>query len=282
MTLSKFLQTLEKYYRGEAPTTGDYVRALFSVAVNEGKGEGIFPDVSLPQKLYNGNMPKIRKPTANKIVPYINKMRFINYLNELSIDSVDSMKSDFGYAANFDIDKFYEEIANKFFAYILGDTPQTLEELFEIVSVQPELMKHLLDGISDYQKKNIAVHTPQILLMLLTYPSGALKRELDECDVSHNYSVHLVEMIKTQCEELKGIYPYNGIDKLRECIMAAEKLQHEKGMSFVPENLLSYAVLVRPSQNINRLRIELGQDKFEKICKNLLDDVTPYGGSVNL
>jgi hypothetical protein len=54
MTLSEFLKILYKYY-GNDGQTADFVRGLFAASVDVGENYDIFPDNSLPQKLFNGN-----------------------------------------------------------------------------------------------------------------------------------------------------------------------------------------------------------------------------------
>jgi hypothetical protein len=94
MTLSDFLKILYKYY-GNGEQTATFVRNLFYAAIDN--AYELFPDDSLPQKLYNGNNV-IGKITAKKILPNLNREAFINYLDNLTDDAILNLCIDFGIA----------------------------------------------------------------------------------------------------------------------------------------------------------------------------------------
>lgn len=95
MSLSEFLKILYRYY-GNDGLTADFVRGLFSAAVDMGANTELFPDDSVPQKLYNGNS-HITKPLAKKMSPCLNRDQFIDYLDNLTTDSIANLNAELGF-----------------------------------------------------------------------------------------------------------------------------------------------------------------------------------------
>ncbi|GHU95584.1 hypothetical protein FACS1894208_08660 [Clostridia bacterium] len=91
--MSEFLKILYKYYGNDGQTAA-FVRGLFVAAVDIGTDNDLFPDDSLPQKLYNGSA-NLSKRVAKKMTPCLNKDKFINYLDALTTDSIIELNTEF-------------------------------------------------------------------------------------------------------------------------------------------------------------------------------------------
>ena len=91
MTLSEFLKMLYKYY-GNNEQMAAFVRGLFSAAIDDACE--LFPDDSLPQKLYNGNS-SVSKNIAKKISPNLKRESFVNFLDKLTDDAILNLCKDF-------------------------------------------------------------------------------------------------------------------------------------------------------------------------------------------
>lgn len=65
--------------------------------------------------------------------------------------------------------------------------------------VEPALKLHIQKGIQEYQQRDIPIHTPQILLLLLTYPGSVLLRTLNISFTQDGrvYGVYLREQLES-------------------------------------------------------------------------------------
>jgi len=113
MFFHEYLKILYDYCGGGVPTA-EFVRDFFQNAVS---GDELFPDDSLPQKLFNGNN-NLSKRLANLVRTKLNEITFGDFTDRASVDTLDDFKAAFGADPNMDIDEFRDRLFQQFRLFI--------------------------------------------------------------------------------------------------------------------------------------------------------------------
>ncbi|MDR0919625.1 MAG: ATP-binding protein [Oscillospiraceae bacterium] len=84
--------------------------------MNSHNGDELFNDMSLPQKLFNGKR-NITRVLAEKIIPYLNKGLFIDFLSSLN-GNLDQLKKSFNISSDVSDEVFFDILCARFFGFI--------------------------------------------------------------------------------------------------------------------------------------------------------------------
>lgn len=148
-------------------------------------------------------------------------------------------------------------------------------------SLEKELIHYLISGIVEYEHRDIPIHTPQALLLLLKYPGSVGYRVLNEYRVENGepYGKYLCHLLEKENERYEtSNYHFNrGVD-LEELlgIRRAEKIRRERNMICVSENLLLFSILEEEERKtVQMLKRTFGNSIFEEIKQKIRRNVTP-------
>jgi len=104
-------------YCGGGVTTAEFVRGLFQSSMSYIGKMDLFPDDSLPQKLFNGNS-KISKQLAGKVRINLDQDCFIGYIDKAAADARKAFMEAFGADSSMDDDEFQERLFQQFRLFI--------------------------------------------------------------------------------------------------------------------------------------------------------------------
>lgn len=151
----------------------------------------------------------------------------------------------------------------------------------EFKGFEPRLWKHFQEGVQNYEREDVQIHTPQILLLLLQYPGSIMKRSFDQYRVKSGSLAlgdYLCSYYKKVNAEQKacGMHFNWGIEwNALLGLELAKSLMQRKKYPYITENLLSYAVLSSGRSNtVKQLQLKLGVETFEMIKQRILYDGT--------
>lgn len=148
--------------------------------------------------------------------------------------------------------------------------------------LEPGLKEYILHKFEDYKTRNISVRTPQLLLMLLTYPEKNIVEIFNgyEIDGGSKYGEFLVDFFRNIDEKykIKG-EAYREEDWtafMRLLGQAQEVLNGEKYGEYITANILCYTILsYREGTTINMMRKQIGLHYFEQLKMYVLEDRLP-------
>ena len=155
-----------------------------------------------------------------------------------------------------------------------------LKALENITYLDRELRCYLADGIADFERRNIPVHTPQALLLLFRYRKNTayiiLNQYRTEDDVPYGeYLCELFERGNLKYIE-KGVCFDRGFDYMEAfAFQKAEQLRWEKNLVCITENLLIYSILDDEERRTVQEMIQVfGREEFDKIKREILKNPT--------
>lgn len=156
-----------------------------------------------------------------------------------------------------------------------------------LTKLTPALNTYILAEVERYQRKDILLKTPQILLSLLKYPGSVLYRVLCEYNAtSGRYSDYLIQYFQSECDRFREQgFRYNADCNLKEllCMDKANEIAIRQAKERITENIVSCAVLSNSNSNtIKQLMCTFGNQRFEQVKQKLLLDATPcrIGGDI--
>ena len=152
------------------------------------------------------------------------------------------------------------------------------------INMEPGIKKHLLHGMNQYKEQDIAIHTPQVMLLLLTYKGSSLLRALNLYTVttaegSRKFGDYLCEVFRNETlayrkKNLRFDQNFN-FYKL-SYIQEADRLCREAHNTTITENYISYALLNDTKSNtIALLYNRLGYEALERIKSEIKENPTP-------
>lgn len=158
----------------------------------------------------------------------------------------------------------------------------TPENDVSIRYLEPDLKEYILQKFNDYKTRDISVRTPQLLLMLLTYPGKNIVDIFNayEMNDGRKYGEFLIDFF---CDidkkyEMKG-QSYREEDWtafLRVLEKAKEVLRSEKYKDHITANMLCFTILnYREGATINMIQNQMGIDYFEQLKVYVLEDRIP-------
>ena len=116
MFLHEYLKILYDYCGGGVPTA-EFVRDLFESSMSSFGKPDLFPDDSLPQKLFNGNS-KLSKQLAGKVRINLDQDCFIGCIDKAAADARQAFMEAFGADPSMDEDEFQERLFLQFRLFI--------------------------------------------------------------------------------------------------------------------------------------------------------------------
>lgn len=148
-------------------------------------------------------------------------------------------------------------------------------------SLEKELIRYLISGITEYEHRDIPFHTPQALLLLLKYPKSVGYRVLNEYRIENGepYGKYLCHLLEKENEryEMSDYHFNRGLD-LGELlgIRRAEKIRRERNLICISENLLLFSILEEEERKtVQMLKKTFGNSIFEEIKQKIRRDATP-------
>lgn len=148
--------------------------------------------------------------------------------------------------------------------------------------LEPGLKEYILHKFEDYKTRNISVRTPQLLLMLLTYPEKNIVEIFNgyELDGGSKYGEFLVGFFRDIDEKYKvkgeAYREEDWTAFMRLLGRAQEVLNGEKYGEYITANILCYTILsYREGATINMMREQIGLHYFEQLKMYVLEDRLP-------
>lgn len=149
-----------------------------------------------------------------------------------------------------------------------------------------DLREYILQEFESYKAQNKAVQTPQILLMLLTYPNGSIIRnnfDIYKTEDGKPYGRFLVEFfhnIDLQYKTSKRIYREQNCTSFIHLLERAEEVLHDPQTrtyeTCITANILCYTVLkYSGGTTVQMIQHQMGEKEFERISNFILNDTLP-------
>jgi hypothetical protein len=161
----------------------------------------------------------------------------------------------------------------------LDASGRRIEPLLE--DLEPKVRQHIINEINHLQIKDIAIHTPQVLYILLKCPGSTLRSILNEYknesqerygDYLYQYYEEINQLYKSKEYGFGSSADINEVFGLRE----AERLRTNGGYLHITENLLAYSIL---SDNTRRTIRELEKyfeaEEWKQLKELIHKNVTP-------
>ena len=140
----------------------------------------------------------------------------------------------------------------------------------DLSSVDPKLLGFINERFASYKTADIAVYTPQLLLMLIEYP-GSLARDILNC-FSHNgiqYGEWLKEwlrLIDRKYDEDKRTYDSKSYEEFKHVVSQCEI---GKWDSYVTETSLFYTILKAGGNTAKTIEMQLGEVYYKLLLHYL-------------
>lgn len=191
-----------------------------------------------------------------------------------------------------------EEMVNIFHSFLHErsvsanlDIQQNVAQTMEGDKDDDALLKHLdcnlkeyiLQKFEWYQAQNIAVQTPQLLLMLLTYPDDSIVSNIfniyktEEGVLYGTYLVEFFQKIDIQYKSTGHLYREHNWRAFLEMLKNAEEVLHgQKDKTCITANILCYAILnYNRGTTVEMIQRQMGKKEFKKVINYILNDVLP-------
>lgn len=155
-----------------------------------------------------------------------------------------------------------------------------LKALESITYLDRELRCYLADGIADFERRNIPVHTPQALLLLFRYRKNTAYIILNQYRTEDNvpYGEYLCELFERGNLKYieKGVCFDRGFNYIETfAFQRAEQLRWEKSLVCITENLLIYSILDDEERRTVQEMIRMfGRKEFNEMKKEILKNPT--------
>ncbi len=177
-----------------------------------------------------------------------------------------------------------EGILRKTEAYKTGTDVMDFREAADepLEYLEPVLKEYLLQKFDSYQAQDEAVQTPQLLLMLLTYPHSSLQcifngyEMIGDCRYG-DWLVAFFKQTDLKYKSMKRCYrEQNWTAFLRILEKAKEVFDREKYADYITANILCYAILeFSGGTTVEMMRGQIGDERFSKLKKFILEDRIP-------
>lgn len=161
----------------------------------------------------------------------------------------------------------------------LDASGRRIEPLLE--ELEPKLRQHIINEINYLQREDIALHTPQVMYILLQYPGSTLRRILNEYrnENQERYGNYLYQYYEEMNQRYKSKeYGFGSSADINDVfgMREAKRLRTNAGYPHITENMLAYSIL---SDNTRRTIRELEKyfeaEEWKQIKELILKNVTP-------
>lgn len=149
-----------------------------------------------------------------------------------------------------------------------------------------DLKEYILQNFEWYKAQNTAVQTPQILLMLLTYPNESIVRnnfDIYKTEDGKPYGSFLVEFfhsVDLQYKNTQRIYREQNWSSFIRLLERAEEVLYDPQTrtyeDCITVNILCYTILrYSGGSTVQMIQQQMGAEEFERISHNILNDTFP-------
>lgn len=145
------------------------------------------------------------------------------------------------------------------------------------------LKEYILQKFEWYKAQNIAVQTPQLLLMLLTYSDDNIVRsifDIYKTEDGISYGTYLIEFfqkIDIQYKSTGRLYREQHWRAFLWLLKNAEEVLHSrKDKTCITVNILCYAILNYSSgTTVEMIQRQMGKEEFKNVINYILNDALP-------